>query len=55
MFSAANSVIPEIGSINDWDNVAIVMKFPTGTLAQVNQSNYEEEEEVIIVHFVDIG
>ena len=35
VFSAANSVIPEIGAINDWDNVAIVMKFSSGTLAQV--------------------
>ena len=35
VFSAANSVIPEIGEINDWDNVAIVMKFPSSTLAQV--------------------
>ena len=28
-------MIPEIGEINDWDNVAIVMKFPSSTLAQV--------------------
>jgi len=36
VFSAANSVIPEIGAINDWDNVAIVMKFPSSTLAQID-------------------
>ena len=39
VFSAANSVIPEIGAINDWDNVAIVMKFSSGTLAQVKQDH----------------
>ena len=38
VFSAANSVIPEIGAIKDWDNVAIVMKFPSSTLAQVKSS-----------------
>jgi len=36
VFTAANSVFPEIGAIQDWDNVAIVMKFPSKTLAQID-------------------
>merc|ERR1712111_209219 len=40
VFSAANSVIPEIGAINDWYNVAIVMKFSSGTLAQIDLSRF---------------
>lgn len=36
VFSAANSLIPEIGAIGDWDNVAVTMKFPSGTLAQID-------------------
>ena len=40
VFSAANSHIPEINAINDWDNVAITMKFPSGTLATVDLSRF---------------
>merc|ERR1712123_85265 len=40
VFSAANSHIPEIHAINDWDNVAITMKFPSGTLATVDLSRF---------------
>jgi hypothetical protein len=40
VFSAANSLIPEIGAIGDWDNVDITMKFPSGTLAQVDLSRW---------------
>eukprot|EP00090_Calanus_glacialis_P029151 TRINITY_DN46780_c0_g1_i1.p1 TRINITY_DN46780_c0_g1~~TRINITY_DN46780_c0_g1_i1.p1 ORF type:complete len:423 (+),score=101.34 TRINITY_DN46780_c0_g1_i1:92-1270(+) len=40
VFSAANSHIPEIKAIDDWDNVAITMKFPSGTLATVDLSRF---------------
>jgi len=40
VFSAANSHIPEIQAINDWDNVAITMKFPSGTLATIDLSRF---------------
>jgi len=40
VFSAANSHIPEIKAIDDWDNVAITMKFPSGTLATIDLSRF---------------
>ena len=56
-------MIPEIGAINDWDNVAIVMKFPTKTLAQVGGKQthldiFGDNEDVDIVgdnDDIDIG
>jgi len=40
VYSAANSHIPEIGAIGDVDNVAITMKFPSGTLCQIDLSRF---------------
>jgi len=40
VFSAANAQIPEIAGINDWDNVVITLKFPSGTLGQIDLSRF---------------
>ena len=55
VFSAANSVIPEIGAINDWDNVAIVMKFSSGTLAQVKYClRIGVQEDIFVFHYQNL-
>lgn len=36
IFTAANANIEEIAAIGDWDNVAITMKFPSGTIGMVD-------------------
>jgi len=36
VYSAANAQIPEIKEINDWDNVAITLKFNSGTIGMID-------------------
>ena len=40
VFAAANSHIPEIGAIQDWDNVAITFTFTSGSLATVDLARF---------------
>ena len=40
VYSASNSMIPEIGDLGDFDNVTITMKFPSGSLALIDLSRY---------------
>jgi len=40
VFSAANARIPEINAIGDFDNVAVTMKFPSGTIGMIDLSRF---------------
>lgn len=40
VYSAANSCIPEIAAMDDFDNVTITMKFPSGSLCLIDLCRY---------------
>ncbi len=60
VYSSANARIPEIAGIDDFDNVSITMRFPSGTLCQIDlcrfaNYGYDQRLEVFGVRLLRIN